>query len=149
MSQYFSKVYRGFLIEQTDRGWVIPQLPSWSNGPVSQGPYSTYQIACGVLDRVLDNSQRETQKSERKEPQPTQSFSSSVETGPVEYLSISKELILYLIAYPLTAIFALSALFTFLSLFLIGKSPLQFLLLLALTGISFILSKKVLNYVYS
>lgn len=149
MSQYFSKIYRGFLVEQTDRGWVVPQLPNWSNGPVSQGPYSTYGIACHVLDRVLDNSQRETQQQpKRKESEPTQNFSSS-ETGPVEYLSTSKELILYLIAYPLTAIFALSVLFTFLSLFLIGKSPLQFFLLLVLTGISFILSRKVLNYVYS
>lgn len=149
MSQYFSKVYRGFLIEQTDRGWVVPQLPNWSNGPVSQGPYSTYQIACHVLDRVLDNSQRETQKSERKEDRPTQSFSSPVETGPVEYLSISKQFTLYLIAYPLTAIFALSTFFTFLSVFHITRNPMIFVFLAVSSILSYLLSKKVLNYVYS
>lgn len=57
-SQYFSKIYRGFLVEQTDKGWVVPQMPSWSRGPVSQGPYGTYQIACHVLDRVLDEQER-------------------------------------------------------------------------------------------
>ena len=56
MSQYFSRIYRGFLIEQTDKGWNVPQLPNWSNGPVAQGPYATYQIACHVLDRVLDST---------------------------------------------------------------------------------------------
>ncbi len=60
MSQYYSKMYRGFLVQQTDRGWVVPQMPSWSNGPVSQGPYSTYQIACHVLDRCIDNQESKT-----------------------------------------------------------------------------------------
>lgn len=59
MSQYFSRTYRGLLIQQTDQGWVVPQLPNWSKGPVSQGPYSTYAIAEHVIDRVLDTSERE------------------------------------------------------------------------------------------
>lgn len=63
MSQYFSKVYRGFLIQQTDKGWVVPQLPNWSNGPVNQGPFSTYQIACHVLDRCLDNESSKSQST--------------------------------------------------------------------------------------
>jgi hypothetical protein len=53
-NQYFSKSYRGFLVQQTDKGWVVPQLPNWSNGPVSQGPFSTPGIAEHVIDRVLD-----------------------------------------------------------------------------------------------
>lgn len=53
-SQFYSKIYRGFLIEQTAHGWIVPQLPTWSNGPVPQGPFGTYPIACHVLDRVLD-----------------------------------------------------------------------------------------------
>jgi hypothetical protein len=54
MSQYFSKVYRGFLVEQTATGWVVPQLPNWKNGPVPQGPFSTYGIACHIIDRILE-----------------------------------------------------------------------------------------------
>lgn len=140
MSQYFSKIYRGFLVEQTDRGWVVPQLPNWSNGPVSQGPYSTYQIACHVLDRVLDNSQRETSQPQKKESEPT---------GPEKYLSTSKKLILYLVAYPLTAIFALSTFFTFLSVFHIARNPLIFAFLAIISILSYRLSKKVIDYVYS
>lgn len=67
MSQYYSRTYRGFLIEQTARGWVVPQLPNWSNGPVSQGPFSTYGIAEHVIDRVLDNDLRSHQQ---KNPSP-------------------------------------------------------------------------------
>lgn len=56
MEKYFSQVHRGFLVEQTDRGWIIPQLPNWNKGPVSPGPFSTYQIACHVIDKILDNN---------------------------------------------------------------------------------------------
>ena len=73
MSQYFSRIYRGFLIEQTASGWIVPQLPTWSNGPVNQGPYGTYQIACHVLDRVLDanpdlNENKQEKKKELEKP---------------------------------------------------------------------------------
>ena len=54
MSKYFSQIHRGFLVEQTDRGWVVPQLPNWDKGPVSPGPFSTFQIACHVIDSILD-----------------------------------------------------------------------------------------------
>lgn len=51
----YSKTYRGFLIQQNEQGrWIVPMLPTWSNGPVSQGPFSTYGIAEHVIDRVLD-----------------------------------------------------------------------------------------------
>ena len=55
---YFSKFYRGFTVQQTDHGWVILNFPSWATyGPVNQGPFSTYQIACHQVDRLL-SSQR-------------------------------------------------------------------------------------------
>ena len=60
--RYFSRTYRGFLIQQTDRGWIVPMLPNWSNGPVSQGPFSTFGIAEHVIDRVLDNDLRSQQQ---------------------------------------------------------------------------------------
>lgn len=51
----FSVVYRGFLISQDSNGkWSVPMLPNWSNGPVSQGPYSTRKIAEHVIDTVLN-----------------------------------------------------------------------------------------------
>lgn len=81
--QYFSKIYRGFLVQQTSTGWVVPQLPTWSKGPVSQGPYSTYQIACHVLDRVLEeqdrglNAQNNTSKPSTQEAE-TEYFSSGI-----------------------------------------------------------------------
>ena len=54
MSVYMSKVYRGFLMQQTEKGWVVPQLPNWHFGPVNQGPFSTYAIAEHVIDRILE-----------------------------------------------------------------------------------------------
>ena len=56
--KYFSRYYKGFLIQQTDKGWVVPMLPNWSNGPVSQGPFSTYGIAEHVIDRVVENGSK-------------------------------------------------------------------------------------------
>jgi hypothetical protein len=53
--KYFSKVYRGFLIQQTSKGYVVPMLPNWSKGPVPQGPFSTFGIAEHIIDRVLNN----------------------------------------------------------------------------------------------
>lgn len=55
-NRYFSKFYRGFTIQQTDDGWVILNLPSWASyGPVNQGPFGTYQIACHQVDRLLNS----------------------------------------------------------------------------------------------
>lgn len=70
--QYFSKIYRGFLVQQTSNGWEVPQLPTWSKGPVSQGPYSTYQIACHVLDRVLEEQDRGLQSENLRNKPSTQ-----------------------------------------------------------------------------
>ena len=51
----FSKCYRGFTVQQTEQGWVILNFPNWASyGPVNQGPFSTYQIACMQVDRVLN-----------------------------------------------------------------------------------------------
>lgn len=56
-NKYFSVIYKGFLIEQTEKGWVIPQIPNWANfGPVSKAPYSTRYIAQNVIDLVLNHS---------------------------------------------------------------------------------------------
>nr|QMP83800.1 MAG: hypothetical protein [Caudoviricetes sp.] len=81
MSQYYSKVYRGFLIQQTDKGWIVPQLPNWSNGPVNQGPYSTYQIACHVLDRCLDTVQEPVKPISNNEPEIINTPIESTEEG--------------------------------------------------------------------
>lgn len=54
--QFYSKFYKGFLVQQTDRGWIIPLLPERTQGGlISPGPYSTYQIACNVVNRVVDD----------------------------------------------------------------------------------------------
>ena len=51
---YFSKFYRGFTVQQTDHGWVILNFPNRASyGPVNQGPFGTYQIACMQIDRLL------------------------------------------------------------------------------------------------
>lgn len=55
MSNYFSRVYRGFLCSQTDTGWIIPQLPNWSNGPIPAGPFLTYEICRSIIDKVIFN----------------------------------------------------------------------------------------------
>jgi hypothetical protein len=57
-NHYYSLFYRGFTTQQTDRGWVILNFPNWASyGPVDQGPFSTYGIACQQIDRLL-NSQK-------------------------------------------------------------------------------------------
>lgn len=51
----YSFVYRGFLIEQTNSGWVVPQMPN--RGPFgiqNQGPFSTRFIAQHNIDLLLD-----------------------------------------------------------------------------------------------
>lgn len=55
--KYFSRVYRGWTLQQTDRGWIIVNAPNRDkSGPISPGPYSTYGIAEHVVDRIMDNS---------------------------------------------------------------------------------------------
>lgn len=55
---YFSKFYRGFTVQQTDHGWVILNFPNRASyGPVNQGPFGTYQIACMQIDRLLGAQQ--------------------------------------------------------------------------------------------
>lgn len=53
----FSRVYRGWTLRQTDRGWIIVNAPNRDKaGPISPGPYGTYAIAEHVVDRIMDNS---------------------------------------------------------------------------------------------
>lgn len=55
--KYFSRVYRGWTLQQTDRGWIIVNAPNRDkSGPISPGPYSTFGIAEHVVDRIMDNS---------------------------------------------------------------------------------------------
>jgi hypothetical protein len=56
---YLSEYYKGFLIQQTDRGWIVVNLPSRTKfGPVSPGPFSTPGIAKHVIDRIVEDSNR-------------------------------------------------------------------------------------------
>lgn len=58
---HFSRVYNGFTLQQTDRGWIILNAPNRDRaGPISAGPYATYAIAERVVDRIIDNSYRST-----------------------------------------------------------------------------------------
>jgi hypothetical protein len=56
---YMSFTHRGFLVQQSMKGWSVPQLPNrFPNGtPVSPGPYATRSIAEHVIDTVLDFDQ--------------------------------------------------------------------------------------------
>ena len=55
---YFSRNYKGFLLQQTDKGWIIVNAPTrTSTGPLSPGPYSTYGIAEHVVDRIIQDSE--------------------------------------------------------------------------------------------
>jgi hypothetical protein len=56
---YLSEYNKTFLIQQTDRGWIVVNLPSRTKfGPVSPGPFSTPGIAKHVIDRVVEDSNR-------------------------------------------------------------------------------------------
>lgn len=84
--KYFSRTYRGFLMQQTDTGWIVPQLPNWSNGPVPQGPFSTYGIAQHVIDRVLDNDLRQQQQKSQSyqresAPEPVYQYNATQSSG--------------------------------------------------------------------
>jgi hypothetical protein len=98
MDRYFSKIYRNFLILQTDRGWVIPQLPNWSNGPVSQGPYSTYQIACHIIDRVLEEQDRGLQQSNTRRENNSVQQSYIPEYTPGVYNSLWEAFLFHVLA---------------------------------------------------
>jgi hypothetical protein len=55
-NRYFSQFYRGFTVQQTDKGWVILNFPNRAPyGTANQGPFSTAQIACMQIDRLLES----------------------------------------------------------------------------------------------
>lgn len=63
---YFSKTYRGYTLQQTDRGWIIINSPNWCHsGPVTQGPFATDGIARHVVDNFLDDP-RERYRSQNR-----------------------------------------------------------------------------------
>ncbi len=52
---FFSSVYRGFILQQTEQGWIIVNFPDWSRaGPMPQGPFETEYIARKQVDRLLE-----------------------------------------------------------------------------------------------
>ena len=55
MSANLSKVYKGFVIQQTTDGqWVIQNFPTWTNvGAISPGPHSSWTVATHQVDRLL------------------------------------------------------------------------------------------------
>jgi len=55
-TKYYSVYYKGFKIQQEDRGWTIINCPDWSNGPIIAGPHSTPNICKNVIDRIIRNS---------------------------------------------------------------------------------------------
>lgn len=56
---YLSEYYKGFLLQQTDKGWIVVNAPSRTpSGPLSPGPYSTDGIAAHVVDRIIQDSER-------------------------------------------------------------------------------------------
>ncbi len=81
--KYFSRVYRGWTLQQTDRGWIIVNAPNRDkSGPISPGPYSTFGIAEHVVDRIMDNSygpndNPRNQNREKHEERRTSSYESS------------------------------------------------------------------------
>lgn len=57
--RYFSRYYRGFLLEQTDKGWMIHLQPTrTASGVISPGPYGTMWIARHVVDQIIDEEER-------------------------------------------------------------------------------------------
>ena len=57
MNKYYSVMYRGFLIHQTEKGWDIALLPIRSNKKViSPPPYSTRYIAQHVIDTLIEEN---------------------------------------------------------------------------------------------
>lgn len=51
----FSRFYKGFTVQQTEKGWFIMNFPNWSSfGPtINPGPHSTYQIAFHQIDILI------------------------------------------------------------------------------------------------
>ncbi|QXP84740.1 hypothetical protein [Methylococcus sp. Mc7] len=57
----FSIYYKGFVIQQTETGWIIVNFPTWAPyGPTSPGPYSTEGIAKHQIDRLLESQMGST-----------------------------------------------------------------------------------------
>lgn len=64
--RYFSRYYRGFLLEQTDKGWIIHLQPTrTASGVISPGPYGTMWIARHVVDQIIDEEERHTRNKEQ------------------------------------------------------------------------------------
>jgi len=70
---YFTKVYRGWTIKQTDQGWIILNQPNWiRSGPVPEGPFCTDGIARKIVDRIMDDAPERyaTGQSDAHKPKP-------------------------------------------------------------------------------
>jgi hypothetical protein len=51
---YFSIMYKGFCLQQTDKGWYIMCAPNWGKfGPVPPPPYETSLICQVVIDSYI------------------------------------------------------------------------------------------------
>lgn len=57
-SQYFSKFYRGYVIEQDQNyNWYIKNFPNWVNfGFISAGPWPNFGVACHQVNRLLEHA---------------------------------------------------------------------------------------------
>jgi hypothetical protein len=67
-SPYFSKYYKGFLLQDGPRGVTIVNAPNWvSSGSLTPGPYSGFIVAENVVDRmILHDPQANIAKSRLK-----------------------------------------------------------------------------------
>ena len=139
MDRYFSKMYRGLLVSQTDRGWVIPQLPSWSNGPVSPGPYATYQIACHLIDRVLEEQDRGLQKSQTSNTQ----RENNQQFHPVEFSGEYSSIWEFLLFHFLALIIIVSGFLGFICL--VGKLVIYSAICFAICLGTYLFAKKLEN----
>nr|QMP83022.1 MAG: hypothetical protein [Caudoviricetes sp.] len=137
MDRYFSKMYRGLLVQQTERGWVIPQLPNWSNGPVSQGPYATYQIACHIIDRVLEEQDRGLQKSQSTNTPRESMQHSYTDSSSVQYKSIWEFLLFHFLAL----IILVSGFFGVISL--LGRHPSSAIIYFAIALGTYLFAKRI------
>ena len=50
----FSYVYKGFCIQQTEKGWIILCAPSFGNkGPIPPPPYETQWICENIINNYI------------------------------------------------------------------------------------------------
>ena len=87
-SPYFSKYYKGFLLQQGPRGITIVNAPTLGNGaPTFPGPYGDFGVAEHVVDGILRDSKAELAKLSRKSEsvqdyQPVYNINNTVEENP-------------------------------------------------------------------